>query len=48
MKIYNQQGRILYEGQVEDNSYASDAIMDDNSLTLYIKTTEPLELPVGA
>lgn len=48
MKIYKQNGALLVNVTVDDNSYRHREIMGDNSLTLYFSLSEHLEIPLGA
>lgn len=48
MKIYTKHGRIIYDGQVDDNSYSTNGVMSDHNLTLHFQSAVHLEIPIGA
>lgn len=48
MKIYDKNGEIRLDIQVEDSSYRYRTIMGDNSVTLYFSLDYHIEIPVGS
>lgn len=48
MIIYDNDGRVVLDVTVDDNSYRHRAIMGDHNITLYYSLAEHVGLPVGA
>ena len=48
MKIYNPNGSLILDLDVDDNSYRNRRIMEIDSVTLRYSLAEHVELPVGA